>query len=163
MRKTVLLLLAAFAGLASCGHDSALKNNAMQYAQAMADYDIDRAYPYATPETQTLTLDYFKTALIPALDTAYIASNTPATLYLDSIIHVSDTQATVYFHKKTPLQPHVNCVLDMRLRNGQWLAHQPIKHAPFIGGAVQAIDTAGLEQNIRQASAPTKIIPLGRS
>lgn len=162
MRKTMLLLLAAFAVLTSCGHDSALKNNAMQYAQAMADYDLDRAYPYATPETQTMTLDYFKTSLLPALDTAYIASNTPATLYLDSIIHVSDTQATVYFHKKTPIQPRVNGVLDMRLRNGQWLAHQPIKHAPFVGGAVRGIDTAGLEHNRRQSTAPTKIIPLSK-
>jgi len=129
--KYWILLTLPILMLASCDKDRSLKRNALQYAQAMADYNLDEAYPYATQETQQYTLDYFK-MIIPLIDSSYIASNTPATLTLDSVVHVDDTSATVYFHKKTPLQPRVDASVGMRLRDGKWLAHQLFKPAPFL-------------------------------
>ena len=134
MKKTGIYLMAALTlvgCLTACQRDGGLRRNAKQYIQAMADYDIDRAYPYATLETQKYTLDYFK-PIILILDSSYIASNTPATITIDSITHSDDTSATVYFHKKTPLQPHVTSTVEMRLRDGQWLAHQIVKPAPML-------------------------------
>ncbi len=104
----------------------------MKYIQAMADYRIDDAYLYSTPETQTHTLDYFK-SLMTILDSNYIASNTPAKITIDSVVHYDDTSATVYFHKSTPLQPNLKATVDMRYRNNVWLAHQVIKPAPMLG------------------------------
>lgn len=134
MTKTNTCLLAALTlmvGLTACQRDGGLQSNAKHYIQAMADYKIDRAYPYATLETQKYTLDYFK-QIVPMIDSSYIASNTPAAITIDSITHDSDTTATVHFHKKTPLQPHATSTVDMRLRDGKWLVHQLVKPAPML-------------------------------
>ena len=130
----------------------------------MADYNIDEAYPLATPETQKYTLDYFK-HLLTIVDSNYIASNTPASTAIDSVVHIDDTQAVVYYHKKTPLHPHLCANVEMRLRDGQWLAHQPINPMPFSNGAIKVIDTAEMANtrmhcNDSVIEPPTKIVPL---
>lgn len=165
MKSKTLLMLACIGMMAACNPDAPIKKNAMLYAQHMADYDIDGAYPYATPETQTLTLDFFKTKILPALNPSYIDSNTPATLYVDSIVRHSDTEAIVYYHKRTPIVQHLDATLEMRLRDGQWLAHQPIKAGPFFSGGFHGIDTAELRANpdrYRDSlhKMPSVVIPL---
>lgn len=135
MKKILILpLLIALAAVTACQHKDMLRENALTYIQAMADYRIDDAYPYATLETQKNTLDYFK-HIMYIVDSSYIKSNTPAKITLDSIVPTSDTSATVYFHKKTPIQPRVEATVDMRLRDGNWLAHQVVLPAPMLGGS----------------------------
>ena len=133
-QKTISIILCLSLFFSACHRDGGLENNARHYIKAMAEYEVSKAYPYATEETQKYTLDYFS-LLLPKIDSSYIANNTPATITIDSIVHNNDTTATVFFHKKTPIQPRVNAELQMRLRNGKWLAHQVIQPAPLMGYA----------------------------
>ena len=113
--------------------DKELRYNAEQYIQAMADYRVEDAKPYATFETQETTLDYLINVIMPNLDSTYIASNTPATITIDSIVCQNDTIAIVYYHKQTPLNAHLPAQVEMRLESGVWLAHQIIQPLPFLG------------------------------
>lgn len=135
--KRILIILVALLVFTACQNDKGLRHNAKEYIQAMADYRIDDAYPYSTPETQTHTLDYFK-SLMSILDTNYITANTPATITIDSVVYIDDTSATVYFHKRTPLQHRVNAKVDMRLRDDEWLAHQVVQPAPMLGAPMRS-------------------------
>lgn len=165
MKKYAKTLLAAVAILSAsaCQNDTQLKKNALGYIEAMAAYDINEARQYATPETQNLTLDYIENTLLPLLDSSYITSNTPADIHIDSIVHTNDSTATVYFTKKTPINPKINANVDMHLRNGQWLAHQIIKPLPLLGGSFSAIDTASMKQNpTNRKEAPRKIIHMNQ-
>ena len=111
--------------LAACNStEREVRSNAEKYIMALAEYDLDAARPYATEETCTMTLDFIESNIMPTVDTAYIAQNTPAEIKIDSIVFASDTAATVYYRKSTPIQTNTPAVIDMRLRNGQWLAHQ---------------------------------------
>ncbi len=107
-------------------NDKAIKQNALQYAQAMADYRVEDAKAYATAETRERTLQFFIDNIVPHVDSAYIASNTPATIEITSVEHLTDTSAIVHYRKKSPIQ-EVDASVEMRLRSGQWLAHQLIE------------------------------------
>lgn len=74
---------------------------------------------------------------MPILDSSYIEKNTPATIRIDSVTFSSDTSATVYYYKKTPIRED-NISLEMRLRNGEWLAHQVINPSISIGSNASA-------------------------
>lgn len=160
MKRTILqitIVIAVLSTFACTNSDYKLRKNALGYIQAMADYDIDAAYPYATEETQFYTLDYFK-PMLTILDSNYIASNTPAKITIDSIIHHTDTSATVYFHKETPLQQRADATLDMRLRDGEWLAHQVVERAPFFGRKERATkeENTNNTPSLESATAPVK-------
>ncbi|MBP5677355.1 MAG: hypothetical protein J6W88_02525 [Bacteroidales bacterium] len=92
----------------------------------MAEYDISAARPYATEETQHATLDFIESNILPTIDSNYIHQNTPAQITIDSVIVSSDTSATVYFRKTTPIQKNTAATLHMRQRDGKWLAHQVV-------------------------------------
>jgi len=157
MKKHYLIVLAFLTTLcASCNSLPSPKENAIKYAQALGDYDIDAAMEYATEETQKITLLYYKNFLIPHLDTAYIAANTPATITYDSLSYLCDTQATVYYHKKTPIQTHIDANVEMRLRNGQWLAHQIISPSPFFSGKIGVADTAEMKRQRKMGNKITQ-------
>ena len=132
-QKTTPLLFALSTLLAiSCSTKNALENidplllsNAEKYIDAMANYDIESARQYATDETKNITLQFIEGFMMPKLDSSFIKKNTPAIIRIDSVTSADDTTATVYYNKKTPIRTDV-VTLDMRLRNGQWLAHQVI-------------------------------------
>lgn len=109
----------------SCGNKE-IKNAAYNYNYAVANYQIDEAVQYCTDETNNTTL---KTArfLMQFVDSSYISSDTPATIDIVSVKRLSDTTASVVYHKQTPIKDFTD-TLEMRKRDGRWLAHDPIKN-----------------------------------
>ena len=117
------LLLVLFTACDS--EKSQIEQSAYEYSVAVANYNIDDAVAYCTEETSTT---FLKTAryLMQFVDSNYIASDTPATIDIVSVNRLSDTTASVVFHKQTPIKDFSD-TLEMRKRDGKWLAHAPIK------------------------------------
>ena len=63
--------------------------------------------------------------MISLLDTAYIAKDTPAEVDIETVERTSDTTAMVHYRKRTPIKD-MAYNLEMRKRDGRWLAHSPI-------------------------------------
>lgn len=120
------VLLALTAWIASCTPSTEhIKTVAYGYSNALANYNIDDAAQYCTPETQETTLQYAK-SLMANVPPEYIASDTPAEIKITEVIVDNDTTATVHYHKHTPLKDF-DASLNMVRRNGQWLAHDPLQ------------------------------------
>ncbi|MBQ8703549.1 MAG: hypothetical protein IJ524_04170 [Bacteroidales bacterium] len=130
MKKTPVIIALSLLAFAACKHEDPLLHNAQKYIQALADYDFEEARRYATPETYEISLKYFEESVMPGLDSSFLEHNTPATIRIDSVAFLSDTQATVYYNKKTPLT-NANATADMRLRDGQWLGHLLVSPISF--------------------------------
>jgi len=126
MKKNITLaLLATALLLTACASDEEkIEKAAYKYSYAMANYDVDGAEKYATPETVETTLNTAR-ELLPMVDTNYIKSDTPATIEIRHIQIVDDTSAVVTYHKTTPIKDF-SSTLDVRKRHGRWLAHSPI-------------------------------------
>lgn len=107
---------------------SEIRKVAYQYSYALANYDIESAVPYATPETQNTTLQTAR-MLMNLVDTAYIASDTPAKIKIKNIKIQNDTSAVVTYSKKTPIK-HFDADLDLVLRDGHWMVQDVINVSP---------------------------------
>ena len=119
--KTVVIASALLL-LASCNKDDrAIRKTAQGYLDAMGNYQIEAAEPFATEETRTKTLHFVEKIIMPITDTNYINSNRPATITLGDITYTSDTTATIAFHKKTPIKEE-DGTLDLVKRNDTWQA-----------------------------------------
>lgn len=117
--------------LVSCNSDDkAIRKTAQGYLDAMGNYEIEAAKPYATKETCEQTLRFVIEYIMPKTDTNYINSNRPATITLGDITHTSDTTATIAYHKKTPIKEE-NGTLDLVKRNDEWQA-QVLINVPTI-------------------------------
>lgn len=140
MKKLLLPLLLPL--LWACHSDTeAIRQAAQGYLQAMGDYRIADAAPFATEETAATTLHYIATNIMPHADTdsafaAYIASNTPATIEITAVERTSDTTATVAFVKTTPIQRQQG-QKQLLKRNGQWRVHELIQVPNVIQAASQ--------------------------
>ena len=126
MKKNITLaLLATALLLTACASDEEkIEKAAYKYSYAMANYDVDGAEKYATPETVETTLNTAR-GLLTIVDTNYIKSDTPASIEITNIQTVDDTSAVVTYHKTTPIKDF-SATLDVRKRHGRWLAHSPI-------------------------------------
>lgn len=98
---------------------------AYAYSYAMANYQVDDAAEYATEETKNTTLVKART-LMNAVGNEYIKSDTPAEIEITNIELMSDTVAIATYHKTTPIKDMTG-TLELRKRNGEWLAHIPLK------------------------------------
>ena len=98
-----------------------IERAAYGYLDALGNYRIDDARPYATQQTCDVTLDFFN-HIMPMVDTAYVISNTPAEIVIKSVCRETDTTAYVLFHKSTPIIQQDD-TLRMVKRDGRWLAH----------------------------------------
>ena len=87
----------------------------------MANYNIDEAEPYATPETRNTTLVIAR-HLVQAVDSSYIISDTPAKIKILDIEIYNDTQAYAVYRKTTPIKDFYD-TLYLRKRDGDWYAH----------------------------------------
>lgn len=124
-QNNTLALLATVLLLTACASDEEkIEKVAYKYSYAMANYDVDGAEKYATPETVETTLNTAR-GLLTIVDTNYIKSDTPATIEITNIQIVDDTSAVVTYHKTTPIKDF-SSTLDVRKRHGRWLAHSPI-------------------------------------
>lgn len=98
---------------------------AYAYSYAMANYQVDDAAEYATEETKNTTLIKAR-SLMKAVGEAYIQSDTPAEIEITSIELTTDTTAIATYHKTTPIKD-LTGTLELRKRDGKWLAHIPLK------------------------------------
>ncbi len=101
-----------------------IREAAYEYSIAAAHYDVKKAGLYCTDETKETTLRVAET-LLGLVDSAYIASDYPAKIEITKIKVISDTVATVRYHKTTPIKDFTD-TLELRKRDGKWLAHSPI-------------------------------------
>ena len=87
MNKTLFLTAAIAAILFSAcnSNENQIRKIAFGYLDAMGNYRISDAYPYATRETQENTLKFVEEAIMPNTDTNYIKSETPATITITNI------------------------------------------------------------------------------
>lgn len=121
-----LCFLAATTLLCSCKHEeNMIKKVAYNYSFAMANYRVDEAAQYATEETKNTTLVKAKT-LVEAVGEDYVKSDTPATIEITSLNIIDDTTAIAVYHKVTPIKDFSGN-LELRKRDGKWLAHTPLK------------------------------------
>lgn len=94
------------------------------YAFAMANYQVDEAAKYATPETQNSTLILAKN-FTKRVGEEYVKRDTPAKVEPVYFTFLDDTSAIMNFHKTTPIKD-IHFSLLLRKRDGQWLAHDTI-------------------------------------
>ena len=131
--KKILFLVISVMVLASCGNNpqKEIEKNAYGYLDAMGNYRIDDARPYASTPTCERTLDVLQKYILPKTDTNYIISNTPATIDILGVELLSDTTAVVSYSKTTPLQVQSG-KLDMVKENGRWCAEVIIALPPIM-------------------------------
>lgn len=134
MKSKVLLF--AFATIvfatASCQQPTSDKKQVKQvayaYEQALGDYDLAVARHYATEETKSKTLVVAE-KLMKSVSRENIEANMPAKIKISKVKILSDTTATANWHKETPIK-ECSGTLELRKRNGKWLAHDMIKTIP---------------------------------
>ena len=130
---TPLLLLALLLSLSACDNrQQQIEKSAQGYLDAMGNYLIDEAYPYATRHTREQTLPVLA-QLTERTNPDYIKSNTPATITLQRTVMLSDTSARVYYHKHTPIKELDDSVTLLR-EDGEWLVDVHIRPLPFSVG-----------------------------
>lgn len=124
MKRTILVPIVALL-VAACNSSSPEKESieqaAYNYCVATSNYDLDAAEAFCTEETAKHTLAVGR-HLLTLVDSSYIASDTPATIEIKSVKQLSDTSAYAVYHKQTPRKDYVD-TMQMRKRDGQWLAH----------------------------------------
>lgn len=101
-----------------------VKAAASDYLMAVSLYDVEGAERYCTKETQETTLDMAR-FLLQYVDSSYLESDKPVVIDIISMKSTSDTTATVCYRKTTPVKDFAD-TLEMRKRDGMWLAHAPI-------------------------------------
>lgn len=126
--RYILFIALTFLFLGACSNNKEIKEAAYQYSYAMANYRVDEAEPYSTQETISSTLEIAR-RMITKIDTSYIISDTPAEITITKIEQTSDTSAYAIYHKVTPIKDFSD-TLQLRKREGKWLAHAPIQKVP---------------------------------
>ncbi len=122
MKTRILALLALILIISSCnGEKREIKQTAYRYLDAMGNYRLDDAVPYASEKTNEVTIRFYK-SLLPTIDTNNIKKNTPAKITINEVVMQSDTTAYAVFHKTTPITQQDD-TLRMIKENGKWLAH----------------------------------------
>lgn len=101
---------------------------AYDYELALGNYDLEQAERFATAETKAKTLPVAK-KLVASVSRENIEANMPAKIKITKVKLTSDTTATAYWKKTTPIKK-VSGSLELRKRNGVWQAHDMIKTIP---------------------------------
>lgn len=109
--------------LLSCGNsdEKAIRDTAQGYLDAMGNYRIEEAEPYASQQTIDVTLHFFEQVVMPHVDSAAIHANMPATITLGDIQMEGDSAALVDYHKHTP-KSEQDGQLHVVKENGKWVA-----------------------------------------
>lgn len=131
MKKLAFILTALMA--ISCSSDKKdIEAAAKGYLQAMGNYQIDEAIPFASSHTKEKTIPFIK-YIMEHTDTAFVNANRPATITIKGTNILSDTLARVYYHKSTPIKEDDDSV-TLILENGQWLVDIHLKPLQFPTG-----------------------------
>lgn len=131
MRK-IIYVVALFL-LVGCNNTAKeIEKVAYGYLDAMGNYRIEDARPYASKKTCENTLEVLQKSLMPKVDTNYIKSNTPATIEILGVEVLSDTTAVVNYKKTTPITVQNDGRLDMIKEDGRWSAEVIIALPPIV-------------------------------
>lgn len=124
--KRILTIAATALLLAACNSEERqIEKAAYSYLDAMGNYRIDDAEPFASQETRESTLPFVKNTIIPMTDTAYIQANQPAEIVIDSLRILCPDTAQVDYTKTTPIRT-LTGTIHMVKEDGRWLAHVPL-------------------------------------
>lgn len=127
MKKIILFVLLLACLLPSCHYDERnAEKVAYAYLNALANYKVEEAKQYATPETCQETLTIAEN-LVAMVDTAYIISDTPAKIEIQELVIVNDTMAHVKYVKNTPIKHNMQGELQLVKRNNKWQAHDMLR------------------------------------
>lgn len=132
MRHTKTLWLAALLVLAAACQDNGdrdIERAAKGYLDAMGNYRIEEAAPYATQHTREQTLPVMQ-QLARRSNQDYIKANTPADITIKRVRRIDDTTARAYYHKHTPIEEQDDSV-TLLLEEGQWLVDLHLNPMPF--------------------------------
>lgn len=134
MKRTFLVAWVPFLFLTACSNQdtSQIERSAQGYLDAMGNYLIDDAAPYATRQTREKTIPTFN-RIMAICDTNYINSNRPATITLHGTKMLTDTSALVYYHKSTPIMEDDDSLLVI-FEGGQWLVEVQLGPIPILSG-----------------------------
>ena len=124
----ITAVVAASVLFASCkSNQKKAEEVAYNYAYAMANYQVSEAAKYASEETKNTTL-VMAERLVKAVDQKYIQSDTPAKVEIMEVKITDDTVGLAIFHKTTPIKDMM-CKLNLRKRDGKWVAYDTIPSA----------------------------------
>ena len=116
----------------ACNNDERqIRRAAQGYLDAMANYRIEEAEPYATEETRNITLRFVQEAIMPNLAPNVIPDNTPASIEITSVDITTDSTATVVYTKTTPHET-TNETIDLLKRNNEWRIHLVVDIPPIL-------------------------------
>ena len=123
----VILFLSALALLlVGCDrNEKQARKVGYNYANAMANYQVQEAAQYATEETKNTTL-VIAQRLTDAVGEEYVKSDTPAKVEIVKLKRIDDTTIVMDFRKNTPIKKNVEFSLLIHRRNNQWLVHDTI-------------------------------------
>jgi hypothetical protein len=125
MKRILFIAAVALLFTACNSEERQIEKAAYGYLDAMGNYRIDDAEPFASQETRERTLPFVKNTLIPMTDTAYIQANQPATIVIDSLRILCSDTAKVDYTKTTPLKT-LTGTIHMVKEEGRWLAYVPL-------------------------------------
>lgn len=109
----------------ACNNDrNAIEKAAFGYLDALGNYRVADARPFATPQTCDVTLNFLDTLAAHTNPQVY-ANNIPAVITINDVSMTSDTTATVAFHKSTP-STQQDGTIDVVKVDGKWLVDQII-------------------------------------
>lgn len=156
MKKLFLLPLFGMMLFCSCNNDEQqITQTAQGYLDAMANYRIKDAEPFATDETRNITLHSIEKFIIPNLDPSVIANATPATVKIDSIQKPCDTNATVYFTKTMPSAVESGTI-NLVKRNKKWQVDLVIELPSFLRMKADPQPTENIDSTKEASNISTK-------
>ena len=120
---------------ASCEQQAerkAIRKVAYSYLDAMANFRIDDAIPFASQQTREQTIPFAKNFLLANTDTSVILASTPASIVIDSIKVGNDT-AIVSYTETNPLRVKMSTITAIK-EEGQWVIDVPLILPAFMGG-----------------------------
>ena len=139
MKRTHLALAAlALAVFAACSsaprldaaEEAEVRAAAQGYLDAMGNYRISDAAPFATQQTRDVTIPAMNYVLAHS-DTAYVNSNRPAEITILSVRRVDDTTSRAFYHKHTPIKD-VDDSVTLHLEEGHWLVDVRLGFLPAL-------------------------------
>lgn len=131
MKKIIILCIGTILTIACSNPQKAeIEQAAQGYLDAMGNYRIDDAAPYATRHTRENAIPTLN-KIMARSDTAYINSNRPAVITIHKTRMLSDTSARVYYHKSTPIK-EVDDSVTVLLEENRWLVDVRLAPIPFL-------------------------------
>ena len=112
-----------------------IERAAKGYLDAVGNYRIDEAAPFATKQTCEKSLPWLN-KMMERSDSTFIKANQPATIKIKETRMLSDTSARVYYHKSTPIKEDDDSVTVI-LENGQWLVDVKVTPLTFLDSVYQ--------------------------